>query len=105
MSSIKIQVGFAEDNGPKKGGSHNRHTHTDIFGIGDAAQPTPKKNQPTSNIKNILMEETDGAKEAKENNQAQMENKTDHVNGNVPAMVATPQRVRIPPGGFSSGLW
>lgn len=117
--SNHVYVGLPNDNAPKKSRNYQGNSHNNIFG-GPEAVPcsptTPRKTLPKTNIQEILKQdatdnkaETNGNSQPqkennepqKENNQPQNENKTE----NVTAPVQTPNRVRMPPGGYSSGFW
>lgn len=119
MSSMNVHIGFAENRTPKKNVPQGR-SHTDIFGT-EPIKPTPKKNIPTSSIQNILMqEEVDGETNVKNESKACKENITKDCEGNEikeskdqkehniengNGTPAFPQRVRMPPGGHSTGFW
>lgn len=93
---------------PEKNDSVKRSTHSNIFGD-DPVEQTQKKNAQASSIKNILMEETDNAKEKNTNGvHAKKTPDENDVVSNENINTANPEapvRVRMPPGGFSSGLW
>ncbi|XP_075985058.1 uncharacterized protein LOC142982430 isoform X2 [Anticarsia gemmatalis] len=106
--------------------------HTDIFGGEPEPQPqTPRRGPPASGIAAVVAQEdpkpTNGAAEPTQNGQNGAttpqeaapaplpgpEPKQDLPSPakpapepvSQPAKVEPPKRVRVPPGGFSSGLW
>ncbi|XP_076262705.1 uncharacterized protein LOC143197815 [Rhynchophorus ferrugineus] len=126
MTSTSINIGLNEKNSsrvlrPPGGG------HTDIFGIRDtdnnAVTPSKRRNQPQSSIGscfNMVEEDkstveenkpldrqngnTDLLKETDEN-QAPPEKEKEQEKKEPQASTPAGKRVRVPPGGFSSGLW
>lgn len=103
-----FHIGLPEKNASAK--PYRGPTHNNIFGTPEPVepQPTPKKNASNSSMKNLLMEETDSTKEKDTNGvhdkKSSNENITPNENANN-ANLEPPKRVRMPPGGFSSGLW
>ncbi|KAG5873177.1 hypothetical protein JTB14_035231 [Gonioctena quinquepunctata] len=101
MTSTSFNIGMADSRNSSRVLKPPGGGHSDIFGIHDnheLSTPNKRKNQPQTSLngcfaeeavkpQNIVTEQTnDGEKEKKEE-------------------PATSRRVRVPPGGFSSGLW
>ncbi|KAJ3623158.1 hypothetical protein MTP99_019403 [Tenebrio molitor] len=100
MSSTNFYIGLPEHGGRKNGSETRGQTHDNIFGAAEPAKPTPKKNIPASTIKNIFVEKIDNEKPVVKTQELKGD-KTD--NGNETAQIG--DRVRVPPGGFSTRLW
>lgn len=90
--------------------------HSDIFGLYDNTEPKHhvKHNQPKSQIGEVFAydndkkTETDNGKEENEKDnevEKEVEEKKNGTNENEAPKPNPPQRIRVPPGGFSSGLW
>lgn len=117
MSSTSINIGISSDSKissrvlkPPGGG------HTDIFAPAEEAvlKPRPKHNQQNSAMMGEIMgkAESNGTKQNGASNDAS-------PSGDAPVCVPAPKsvaveapkpsepaaRIRVPPGGFSSGLW
>lgn len=82
--------------------------HSDIFGLQDGSEQKHhiKYNQPKSTISEVFTYDTDSKKTDENDKAIEIEKEIDEKNENeAPKSNATPQRPRVPPGGFSSALW
>ncbi|EFA11155.2 hypothetical protein TcasGA2_TC004759 [Tribolium castaneum] len=99
MGSSNVFVGLPE--APSAGKNLKGHAHADIFGSTEQTVTPRKMYASKSTIQDILTQETDNKVEKNGNSQPE-ESKTDE---NTSEPVQTPVRVRMPPGGHSSGFW
>lgn len=98
MSSANINIGFSNDRNSSRVLKPPGGSHTDIFGVGDL-QTHPKPQSDDKEVTAVNAIETEGQKEdvtgknSKENEEKPKETES------------STNRPRVPPGGFSSGLW
>ncbi|XP_018578386.1 uncharacterized protein LOC108916579 [Anoplophora glabripennis] len=132
MTSTNINIGFSETRNSSRVLKPPGGGHTDIFGIreGNETQtPNKRKNHPPTTIDSCFVHN----EPIKQNNTKNDVNEKEITNGNQNGVktdvvdentkpkeikdievkendeqkeaAAPPRRVRVPPGGFSSGLW
>lgn len=116
MSSVSFNVGFSNERNSSRVLKPPGGGHTDIFGIGEVQEPKkPQKiNDEPAAVEAEIKTETEQKSTEEESQQKPPEeevvvNKTEENNENKivkeEPKQEPPRRVRVPPGGFSSGLW
>lgn len=99
MTSTGFNVGLRDDRNSSRVLRPPGGGHTDIFG----AEPLPVKRDTGRNASSILEgTNSDPAPAAVKPTTPIEETKTNSESGSAQA---SNQRTRVPPGGFSSGLW
>lgn len=99
MTSTSFNIGIGEGRNSSRVLKPPGGGHTDIFGVHEEAPINKTTAVPPVN--NIII--TD--KSANEIEKEQDENKEDKPVDEPKQESPSAQRVRVPPGGFSSGLW
>lgn len=104
MSSTNFNVGLGEGRNSSRVLKPPGGGHTDIFGVHEEEKPNIIRKAPVNNINNF--DEPKETKEQQHTEEAVTENDPPREN-EPPKEVNNPahQRVRVPPGGFSSGFW
>lgn len=110
MSSVSFNVGFSNERNSSRVLKPPGGGHTDIFGVQETPQP---KSQDLEDVAHPIKEAEVGNEEIKTENgtiEEEVQKAVDEViNENVKPKeepkTDPPKRVRVPPGGFSSGLW
>lgn len=130
MTSTGFNIGFAEQKNSSRVLKPPGGGHTDIFGIKESNEmqtPNKKRNQPPTTINSCFMHEepmkpnntkneneditngnqNEGKTDIDENTEPKVfnENKDEKEKTEQNETAVLPRRVRVPPGGFSSGLW
>lgn len=107
MSSTNVNIGFSEGRNSSRVLKPPGGGHSDIFGIREEKPKT--KTAPVLPTNNITAHEINDKKNLKEEEIKNEDEKV--VSSNITVVeesskpVPTVQRVRVPPGGYSSGLW
>lgn len=117
MTSTSINVGISDERKSSRVLKPPGGGHSDIFGVKEEI-PLPKKAQPPKSEISQCFAAPPFDKSAAQSENQNEGNKTVSQNSNGTATdentkpageeektVKPPQRVRVPPGGFSSGLW
>lgn len=108
MSSTNINVGMMDSRNSSRVLKPPGGGHSDIFGIYDQQNPqTPKVkyNQPRSTINEVFGGTEPDNTTNKQKTEEEQKEENANENEAPPKPIPTPQRTRVPPGGFSSGLW
>lgn len=115
MTSTNFNVGMGDARNSSRVLKPPGGGHTDIFGIyqpQDQQTPRTKHKHPKSSIGDVFstagapINNTSSQKSEEEQPEAEPEPQPTVTEDAAPKpTVPTPQRARIPPGGFSSGLW
>ncbi|XP_028134497.1 uncharacterized protein LOC114329550 [Diabrotica virgifera virgifera] len=125
MTSTSFNIGLAEAKNSSRVLKPPGGGHTDIFGITGGSEittPSKKKNVPPTTISSCFFQEDEKPRAIDQlDNLDNESNGQTNGNGNIidentaPAQeikedekkneAEPPRRVRVPPGGFSSGLW
>lgn len=115
MSSVNFNIGFSTDRNSSRVLKPPGGGHTDIFNVKDVDVVEQKKRvvveqSSSSTIKETLIvenkSETSETVENVENNGKESEVENEKPKQEQEIKAAEPvKRTRVPPGGFSSGLW
>lgn len=127
MSSTEFNIGLSGNKNSSRVLKPPGGGHSDIFGAADASVPgpRPKYDQQNSSNLNFCMNTTDpnvlveqaksvpaapqnggiDAQAAKPNSAVNGGASADSIGGSKQAAPAAQPKGRVPPGGFSSGLW
>ncbi|KAJ8979893.1 hypothetical protein NQ317_017516 [Molorchus minor] len=129
MTSTNINIGFGEKKNSSRVLKPPGGGHADIFGIrgdNDVQTPARKKYHPSTTINSCFIQDEVTKPIEEEPKNGDLENgnqngniKTDEIDENTEPTKheaekpkeeenknpTPPRRVRVPPGGFSSGLW
>lgn len=114
MTSTNFNVGIVESRNSSRVLKPPGGGHSDIFGIYEVQEqqtPKAKNKQPRSTISEVFgSSEVTATLTKQKSEEEQVEEQVDQVdisneNEAPPKPIPTPQRIRVPPGGFSSALW
>ncbi|XP_072402093.1 uncharacterized protein [Diabrotica undecimpunctata] len=126
MTSTSFNIGLTEAKNSSRVLKPPGGGHTDIFGINGGTEittPSKKKNVPPTTISSCFFQEDEKPRtiDQLDNNLGKESNGQTNGNGNIIDENTAPteeikedekkneaepaRRVRVPPGGFSSGLW
>lgn len=132
MTSTNINIGFSETKNSSRVLKPPGGGHSDIFGIREGNEmqtPNKRKNYPPTTINSCFVHEESTKPNNTKNEKEEIangnqngtktdviidentepkeinENKEEKEKSEQKEAVAPPRRARVPPGGYSSGLW